>query len=278
MTRPPTTPTSAVVLPMLMPCPAKTTTKAIAAEASSPTRIGLVPLTSAGNTNKHEQDAGHPERQQGGEATPAGDEDHRGREDQGEDQQGCAATEVGELVLRRLPLDRRDPEQRDALSDGDPRGVDDVGDRDDHRLALVLAAGQLHAEVRADLRVDAGGGAGDPLAGDAGDVRDPAGGVADARHAVARALPIDVGFGVRRPERDEAGDGPDRQRNQDDDHQPVGPAIPRAPRAGRRRRLSWEVYSSRIPPTVVSCVTSVTPGDARPTARAWRIGDPRDRA
>ena len=137
----------------------------IAEDPISPIRIGLAPATSAGKHELDQDEAGEAQPEQRREAAPSGDGDHDHGEQQGDDQQRRAAGEVGELVLRRLPVDRRHPDQLDLLPHLGAGGVERTGQGDLDLRTRVVALQHLGGELGAPGVGLARGGAGQALAG-----------------------------------------------------------------------------------------------------------------
>ena len=105
----------------------------------NPTAAGWMPLTRAGNMNLTRMKPANPRpsraakpRHRATKITP--------REDDGDHHQRDCSLEVGELVLRRLPVQRRDPDQRDPLPDLGAAGVEGVGERDTGDLLAGVVA------------------------------------------------------------------------------------------------------------------------------------------
>ncbi|CAA9341566.1 MAG: hypothetical protein AVDCRST_MAG48-3669 [uncultured Friedmanniella sp.] len=173
-----------------------------------------------------EDEPGETEPHQGGEAAPAGDHDDDGDEGQGEQQERGPALEVGELELRRLSVGRWDPDQLDLLAHVDARGVQGVGQRDGGREALVVALEQLGGDVGAPAVADSGRRAGQALARDLLDGRDPGRRVGDPGHAVAGDVGVDLLGDVARPQRDQPDEGPHRERDEHHHQHPQGAPVP----------------------------------------------------
>ena len=124
-------PTSAVDVRAEKPWAAYRTTNMIADEPIRPDqRSGSMPADQRREHELDQDEAGEAETEQRGEPAPARDRRSPPRRTAGRSRAAGPSLEVGELVLRRLTVDRRDPDQGDPLADLDAARVERVGERD----------------------------------------------------------------------------------------------------------------------------------------------------
>ncbi|MPM48873.1 hypothetical protein SDC9_95600 [bioreactor metagenome] len=170
--------------------------------------------------SEHRQQATPSGHRHGGQQEQHGEEDHRPR-----------PGEVGELVVR-LPVERRHPIDHHPLAGLDPGAVDGRGRVDLDLLALVLPVEQAHGERGADLaarrRRSLQAGAADLV-----DRQHFALGHGEAGDGELRHVLLDVGGEVGRPEQHQSDQGPDRQRDEDDDEDLRGASLPEPTLGGR---------------------------------------------